>query len=243
MGLGLSLGDCCDGLTCGRTVVYPQGSAQLESDFYYALNTPSNQTFYNPVTGLTMLYTDTTGNLGTLDDVGVVVIKTLDGLCFFQALRYGTAELEAFILRGHTVVIAIEFVGAFNCFDAADKAIVDALISSLGGSAITTVRDTLYPGCQTISNAASANNLNAGITTWRTGGTSRLTISGSAFEVIRDTFGRILVAAVVSSLSGNTNKGKVIVFGDDDTLDSCAAGLTLQRLYDNICTIIGQDIA
>ena len=29
---------CCCGITCGATKAYPQASAQLESDFYYALS-------------------------------------------------------------------------------------------------------------------------------------------------------------------------------------------------------------
>ena len=102
----MNAGGCCCGDTPCRVVTYPQASEQLESDFYYALNTPSNTTFYNPVTGLTMLYTDTTGNLGALDDVGIVMLRPSE-FCVWSDLRYGTAELEAFIRRGCTILIAI----------------------------------------------------------------------------------------------------------------------------------------
>lgn len=232
---------CCCGPSCGVTVRYPQSSAQLESDFYYALNTPSDETFYNPVTGLTMLYTDTTGNLGPLDEVGVVILTTTS-LCTWTALRYGTTELENFIKRGHTIIITTEIQGAFNCFSLADKAIVDGWLTSLGGAGIAIVRTELYTGCQSVTNHASANNLNTSLTSWRVGGTSRLTVSGTAVSVVEDNTGQIIVAGQVSTLSGNTLKGKVIVFGDTNTINDCNTGGTLQQLYDNICACITNDI-
>lgn len=230
-----------ESIPCGSSVRYPQSSEQIESDFYYALNTPSNEEFYNPVTGLTMLYTDTTSNLGPLDEVGVVIL-TSTSLCVWTALRYGTTELENFIKRGHTVIITIEIQGPFNCFGLGDKSIVDSWLSSLGASGISIVRDNLLSGCQSVTNYAASNRLNDGLSTWRVGGTSRFTVSGAAVSVVQDVSGNILVAASVSTLSGNTKKGKVIVFGDTNTINDCDSGSSLQTLYDNICAAIGKEI-
>lgn len=232
---------CCCGIACGTTVAYPQGSAQLESDFYYALNTPSNQTFYNPVTGLTMKYTDTTGNLGPLDQVGIVWLRSTS-ICTWTALRYGLDNLKDFIRRGHTVMITIEVQGPFNCFSLTEKSTVDGWLSGLGASDIQIVRGNLWEGCQTITNYAAANGLNDGIATWRTGGSSSLTITGSAVDIITDVSSNILVAGVVSTISGNTYKGKVLVLGDENTTDTCNTGTTLQQLYDNVCARIGKVI-
>lgn len=232
---------CCCGIPCGITVTYPQDTEQKESDFYYALNTPSNQTFYNPVTGLTMLYTDTTDNLGPLDEVGIVMLMPTS-ICIWTELRYGTGELQAFIRRGHTVGIAIEVQGAFNCFDLGDKGRVDGWLTSLGAADIAIVRANLHVGCQTVTNNAAPNSLNDGIANWRTGGSSYFTLTGNAVAVVEDTSGATLVAAVVSTISGNSNNGKVLTFGDDNTFNTCLTGVTLQTLYDNVCAIIGQPI-
>ena len=238
----MNAGGCCCGTVCGRAVTYPQASAQLESDFYYALNTPSNTPFYNPVTGLTMLYTDTTGNLGTLDDVGIVMLRPTS-ICTWSALRYGTGELQAFILRGHTVAVVIELS---SCFTAAHKTLVDGWLSSLGGSSISIVRSSNFVGCQTVTNIAASNNINSDMATWRTGGTSDFLLSGSAAAVVTaSTFSgnKIIVAATVSSLSGNTLNGKVLAMGDDNSLDTCANTVSPKNLFDGICAAFGQAIA
>jgi len=234
-------GCCCGTIPCGTTVAYPQSTAQLESDFYYALNTPSDQTFYNPVTGLTMKYTDTFGNSGPLDEVGIVWLRSTS-LCTWTALRYGLDNIKDFIRRGHTVMITIEIQGPFNCFSAGEKTTVDGWLSGLGASDIQIVRDNLWPGCQTITNYATANGLNDAITTWRTGGSSRFTLTGGAVSIVTDVSSNVLVAAVVSTLSGNTNNGKVIVLGDENTTDTCLSGATLPQLYTNVCTRIGKVI-
>lgn len=232
---------CCCGIACGTTVAYPQGSDQLESDFYYALNTPSNQTFYNPVTGLTTLYTSTTGNLGPLDQVGIVWLRST-AICTWTALRYGLDNLKDFIRRGHTVMITIEIQGPFNCFSTGEKATVDGWLSGLGASDIQIVRDNLWGGCQTITNYATSNGLSSGIATWRTGGSSKFTLTGGAVEIVKDVSNNVLVAGVVSTLTGNTNNGKVIILGDENTTDTCLSGTTLQQLYDNVCARIGKAI-
>lgn len=229
---------CCCGITCGTTVVYPQASAQLESDFYYALNTPSNQTFYNPVTGLTMKYTDTTGNLGPLDAVGIVWIKSIS-TCDWQNLRYGFDELRNFIRRGHTVMITIEVAG---CFTSADKTMVDGWLSELGASDIGMIRANIMYGCQVITNYAPSNGLNTSMSTWRLGGSSELTITGDAVEVVTNADGKILVAGVVSTITGNSNNGKVLVLGDENMTDCPGTSTTMQKLYDNVCEIIGEPI-
>lgn len=237
----LQAGTTANTLQCGTTVAYPQSTAQLESDFYYALNTPSDQTFYNPVTGLTMLYTSTSGNSGPLDDIGIVWLRSTS-ICTWTALRYGLDNLKDFIRRGHTVMITIEVQGPFNCFSTGEKATVDGWLSGLGASDIQIVRDDLWSGCQTITNYAAANGLNAAITTWRTGGSSKFTLTGGAVPIVEDVSGNVLVAGVVSTLTGNTNKGKVIVLGDENTTDTCLSGATLPQLYTNVCSRIGKSI-
>lgn len=233
-------GCCCDDTTC-LAVTYPQASEQLESDFYYALNTPSNSTFYNPVTGLTMLYTDTTGNLGALDDVGIVMLRP-SAFCVWSSIRYGTAELEAFILRGNTIIVVVEIS---TCFSADHKTIVDGWLSSLGASNIAIVRSNHFAGCQTVTNIAAVNNINAAMNTWRTGGTSDFTVSGSAKAIVTGTTfsgNKIIVAGTVSSLAGNTLNGKVVTCGDENTFGTCNDATSPANLIDGICGAFGDAI-
>ena len=231
-------GCCCGTIPCGSTVAYPQSTAQLESDFYYALNTPSDQTFYNPVTGLTMKYTDTTGNLGPLDEVGVVWLKSTS-LCVWTALRYGMDSLKDFIRRGHTVMITIEVQ---TCFTNTHKTLVNGWLSDLGASDITIVRAEIMGGCQTITNYAASNGLNTGMSTWILGGSSRFTLTNDAASVVENASGEILIAGVVSTITGNSNNGKVIVLGDQNMTDCAGTATTMSQLYDNVCAIIGEPI-
>jgi hypothetical protein len=157
-------------------------------------------------------------------------------------LRYGTAELEAFIRRGCTILIAIEVSG---CFSAAHKTIVDGWLSSLGASNIAIVRSSHFLGCQTVTNFAAVNNINAAMNTWRTGGTSDFTLSGSAKAIVTgSTFSgnKIIVAGTVSSLSSNPLNGKVVACGDDNSFDSCINLISPGNLFDGICAAFGDAI-
>ncbi len=185
-----------------------------------------------------MKYTDTTGNLGPLDEVGIVWLKT-SSFCAWTALRYGMDNLKDFIRRGHTVMITIEVQ---TCFTNTHRTLVSGWLSSLGASDITIVRAEILGGCQTMTNYAASNGLNTGMPTWILGGSSRFNLTGDAVSVVEDVDGNILIAGVVSTIAGNANNGKVLVLGDQNMTDCPGTATTISQLYDNVCAIIGDPI-
>lgn len=230
-------GCCCTSTAC-RTVYYPQttapGYSMHEAWFIHALNVPSDEEFYEPITDTWQLYTSTPGNLGKLDEVGIIIMTSVS-ICNWKDVSFGYDELIEYIRRGNSVVIAAEH--ASGCFGLDDLAIVNDWLLNLGSPIMTVIRDSVYSGCQTIHNYANdviKSNLNWNIPTWGLGGSSLLDLSGgSSHAVVMDNDSTVFVGACLSTYNTGNN-GKIILMGDNNMLNSCATP-TLDKLFNNIC--------